>query len=149
MKTFFRDIFEYHNYMNLKLIDLFTEKSNKISERCIFLFSHSLNAHQIWNSRILKTDSGGLNDIHTIESFKSLNDDNHSTTIRILDKFNLNDKIEYKSFKADPFINTVQEILFQIANHFTHHKGQIMSDLRQNGIEPFVSDYIFYKRSPK
>lgn len=43
----------------------------------------------------------------------------------------------------------IQQILFHIANHFTHHRGQIISDLRQNGIEPRISDYIFYKRSER
>jgi uncharacterized damage-inducible protein DinB len=44
------------------------------------------------------------------------------------------------------YINSIQQILFHVANHFSHHKGQIISDLRQSGIDPIVIDYIFYKR---
>ena len=146
MRAFFNDIFEYHNEMNLKLIDLFLKNSDRVSERSAFLFSHSINAHQIWNSRILKTHPAGLDDVHSFEKCKSMHEENHLDTLRIPEQFDFSDKIEYRSSGGDRFVNSVQEILFQIANHFTHHRGQIMADLRQRGIEPFISDYIFYKR---
>lgn len=146
MKTFFKDLFNYHNQINTKLIGLFLDNPDKISDRAIFLLSHCLNAHQIWNSRILKSDSVGVNDLHSIEECKTMSEENHTNTLAILEQFNLVDDIEFKNPKGDVFANCVQEMLFQIANHFSHHRGQIMSELRQNGIEPFISDYIYYKR---
>ena len=146
MKTFFKDIFEYHNYMNQKLIELFLQNRDQVSEKSIFLFSHSINAHQIWNSRILKTTPVDLNQVHSIEICQSMDNQNYQKTLIMLEEYNLNTEITYQNSKGKKFVNSVEEILFHISNHFTHHKGQIIADLRQNGIEPVITDYIYFKR---
>ena len=146
MKAFFKDIFDYHNQTNQKLVKLFFLNPDKISERSIFLFSHSINAHQIWNSRILKTDSVGVTDVHSIAECESMNEKNYMNSLKIIDQYDLSDKVVYGNSGGNQFINSVQEILFHISNHFSHHRGQIMTDLRQSGIELFITDYIFFKR---
>lgn len=146
MKPFFKSIFDYHHYFNQKLIELFLEHSGSISKRTIPLFSHCLNAHQIWNARILKTDSFGVHQLHALKNCKDIDKTNYVDTLKIIDTFDFEETINYTNSKGDNFENTVQDILFHIANHFTHHKGQLISDLRQQEIEPPVTDYIFYKR---
>jgi uncharacterized damage-inducible protein DinB len=146
MKEFFTDIFKYHHHYNQVLADLLIKNEDKISERTVPLFSHCMNAHQIWNSRITGAESYTVHQLHTLPKCKEIDSDNFATTLRILEKFDLIKTINYKTSKGDPFNNTIQEILFHVANHFTHHKGQIISDLRQSGIEPLITDYIFYKR---
>lgn len=54
--------------------------------------------------------------------------------------------IGYKTSKGDAFQNTVKDILFHIINHSTYHRGQIAANCKEYGIEPLMSDYIFYKR---
>ena len=146
MKDFFEDIFEYHYHFNQKLADLLISQSGRISERTIPLFSHVINAHQIWNSRILGTKSLGVHDVHSLEKCKDLDYFNYKDTLKVLSEFDLQHKVAYENSKGHKFENSVQEILFHVSNHFTHHKGQVISDLRQNGIDPIVTDYIFYKR---
>ncbi|MEQ9287270.1 MAG: DinB family protein [Cyclobacteriaceae bacterium] len=146
MKDFFEDIFEYHHHFNQKLADLLIENLQKLSDRSIPLFSHSINAHQIWNSRIVKENPLGVNDIHTLEKCKVLDDRNYDKTKQILRDTELETIIAYTTTSGVEYKNSIKEILFQIANHFTHHRGQIISDLRQNGIKPIATDYIFYKR---
>src|SRR5690606_36056016 len=118
----------------------------KISERTIPLFSHIVNAHQIWNSRILHKKALGVHQLHSHEKCKKLDTTNYFDTLNILSELDLNTIIKYKNSKGDEFENSIQQILFHVSNHFSHHRGQIISDLRQNGIEPIVTDYIFYKR---
>ena len=146
MIEFFKDIFEYHNHFNQKLADLLIANRNKLTERTIPLFSHSINAHQIWNSRILETKSLAVHQIHTLEKCKELDNQNYNDSLDILSDFDLAKKKSYKTSGRIEFENSIQQILFHIANHFTHHRGQIISDLRQSGIEPIITDYIFYKR---
>ena len=55
-------------------------------------------------------------------------------------------RIDYENSEGRLFNNTVQDILFHIINHSTHHRGQISTDFRQNGLEPLQLDYVFYKR---
>lgn len=146
MNDFFKDIFDYHNHFNQKLVAVLSEHADKLIERSTHLFSHLINAHQIWNSRILLTKSIALNQLHSFEECKSIDASNYSDTLKILGDYDLNEVIQYKNSKGNEFQSSIQQILFHISNHSTHHKGQIISDLRQNGIEPIVTDYIFYKR---
>jgi len=147
MKEFFQDIFEYHHHFNQKLADLLIQHSAKISKRTIPLFSHNINAHLIWNARILNTEPEvGVHYTHSLEKCKSLDDTNYEDTLRILEQCQLYENIAYQNSKGKQFKNSIQQILFHIANHFTHHKGQIILDLRQKRIEPIITDYIFYKR---
>ncbi len=146
MKEFFQDIFEYHHHFNQKVANLLIDNMNQISERSIPLFSHMMNAHQIWNSRILGTKSLGVNDEHTLEECKELDKTNLLHSMKILADFDLNMDLKYQTSRGDEFQNKVRDMLFQAANHHTHHRGQIISDLRQNGIVPIMTDYILYKR---
>jgi len=146
MKTFFKDIFGYHKHYNQQLIDVFTEHLSTISERSIPLLSHCINAHQIWNSRILATEPLPVFEKHSLETCRTLDLSNYNDTLIILSEKDFNMLIAYTNSKGHTYTNSVQEILFHIANHYTHHKGQLISDLRQHGIEPPVTDYIFYKR---
>ena len=145
MKDFLIDLFDYHHLLNQKLADQFIEHSDKISERSIFLFIHSQIAQQIWNDRILgkKTE---LQENYGMEKFKEINDSNYSDSLKILNEFDLAKKISYRNSKGIDFENSVQEILFHAANHFSHHRGQIVFDLRESGIEPIMTDYIYYKK---
>lgn len=55
--------------------------------------------------------------------------------------------IAYKNMKGDSFENRVEEILFHVVNHGTYHRGQIISLLRQSGVEQVVStDMIVWFR---
>lgn len=146
MKEFFSDIFTYHHHFNQQLADLLLANAGKINEKAVPLFSHIINGHQIWNSRILGKKSLGVHDVHPIDVCKALDDQNLADTLEILREFEPGTTIHYLTSGRVQFANSVQEILFHAANHCTHHRGQIIADLRRSGIEPIVTDYIFYKR---
>jgi uncharacterized damage-inducible protein DinB len=54
--------------------------------------------------------------------------------------------IRYTNTKGQTFENSVRDILFHVANHTTHHRGQIVAAVRQVGGEPFASDFILFAR---
>ena len=146
MKEFFKDIFEYHNYFNQKLIEQIIENEKVLPKRTIPLLCHSINAQQIWNARITKKEKLAVHQIHSLDESIRIDNENYQETLRVLDGHKLDEIITYKNSKGKEFNNSIQQILFHVANHFSHHKGQIISDLRQVGINPIVTDYIFYKR---
>ena len=147
MKTFFTELFEYNFQMNDQLIERAMEHESKITERFQKLFSHILNAHEIWNARILKEPSKfGVFQIHHLKEWKTINQVNLETSLSIINKYNLEAKVNYSNTKGKAFESSVRDILFHIINHSTYHRGQIATDFRGNEIEPIISDYIFYKR---
>lgn len=84
--------------------------------------------------------------MHSLIECKKIDNDNYTNVLKIVNECKMDDLIFYKNSKGNQFNNSIQQILFHVVNHFTHHRGQIISDLRQNGIDPIITDYIFYKR---
>jgi uncharacterized damage-inducible protein DinB len=146
MKQLFSDLFTYHHHVNQKLISEFKSHGSKLPERSFPLWCHVLNAHQVWNARILKTIEFKVHQLHELEQLAAIDDTNYADTMRILERLNFESNISYKNSKGQEFTNTLRDILLHVANHTTHHRGQIISDFRQAGIEPLVTDYIFYRR---
>ena len=56
--------------------------------------------------------------------------------------------LPYRNMKGDPFAQPVHEILLHLNNHGTYHRGQLVTMLRQLGVEKIPqTDYILYSRS--
>jgi uncharacterized damage-inducible protein DinB len=57
-------------------------------------------------------------------------------------------ELPYKNMKGEPFIQPVKHILLHISNHGTYHRGQLVTMLRQVGVEKVPqTDYIVFSRS--
>lgn len=147
MKVFFNQLFDYNFYCNKKLIEE-CNKMDAVPEKSIQLFSHILNAHHIWNCRIIgKKTTYGVWDVHPIKDWEDIHYENQRSSFEIVTNTDdFEKRINYENSKGRSFTNNVNDILFHVANHSTHHRGQILMDFRKNGIEPPSLDYIFYKR---
>ncbi|GGC27001.1 hypothetical protein GCM10011386_18810 [Parapedobacter defluvii] len=147
MKTFFENLFTYNHHCNQQLAAILSEKPEQADVKSMSLFSHMLNAHQIWNNRILGQPTGcTVWESRPSDAFAAIDQHNFNQTITLLGSFGLTDPITYKTSDGRPFVNTVGDILFHVINHSTYHRGQIALLFRQNGMEPLITDYIFYKR---
>lgn len=147
MKDYFKDLFQYNHHANRQLIALMLDHSSQISERSHQLISHLLNAHQIWNSRILNSPAFEVWQLNDPNILTDLNTQNYENTLTIIEDFTLEEHVDYSNSKGEKFSNKISDVLFHVVNHSTYHRAQIASDLRQTGIEPINTDYIFYKRS--
>ena len=146
MKEKLVDLFEYTYHFNKEMIQVIAENLKEIDEKTIGLINHTLNAQQIWNSRILGGISFEVWQINPFENLDDINQHNFNRSIEIVEKYDVDQRVQYENSKGTKFENTVFEMLFQAINHSTYHRGQINSLLRKNGIDPVLTDYIFYKR---
>lgn len=146
MKEKFPELFEYTHHFNQKLIEIIGLNKSILPERCFQLINHTLNAHQIWNNRILNEKTFGVWEMHSFEDLWEINESNYRKTLLILENSDLSQVIIYRNSKGDLFQNKTEDILFHIVNHSTYHRGQMMVLFRETGIEPLISEYIFYKR---
>jgi uncharacterized damage-inducible protein DinB len=148
MKEFLKDLFEYNHHYNQKLAQLFIDSGDKLPAKSLNWLNHICNAHHVWNSRILQQASTIKPwDAHPISELPELDRGNFDNSILILETVDLENEVTYVNFQGQAFSNKAKHILFHAVNHSTYHRGQIAADLRQNGLDPLVSDYIFYKRS--
>ena len=147
MKAFFNQLFDYNFYCNKKLIE--QAVSNKgMPEKSSKLFSHILNAHNRWNKQILNQEQEFESwQLHKLDSWGDIHYENQRTTFEIVSNTDdFNKRIEYENEDGRVFANDLKDILFHIINHSSHHRAQILTDLRTNGIEPVNIEFVSYKR---
>ncbi|WP_224484042.1 DinB family protein [Robertkochia aurantiaca] len=145
-KKLLKSLFEYHHFYNLELDKLLLADRESAFEKPQQLFSHMLNAHQIWNARLSGEGPFGVFQLHRPEDRAAIDLENYQKSLSILKERKLEDWISYADSRGHKFRNTVEDILFHITNHHTYHRGQVMMSLREQGAEPLISDYIYYKR---
>src|SRR5215471_3810645 len=131
MKLFFSELLQYDRHFNHEIVSALLANQTKVSERCIRLTSHILNVHQIWN---LKIQPGQLAyeswKVHPIQDLENINQENFERSTNILETFDLDQAVEYATSSGKIFKNSVRDILFQIINHSTYHRGQIATEFR-------------------
>ncbi|NML38936.1 damage-inducible protein DinB [Chitinophaga sp. G-6-1-13] len=147
MKTFFKELFEYNYGVNQQLWDVLNTHADQVSEKALKLYCHILNGHQIWNNRMeAKGAALGIWDAHTLLQCKDIDTANYAHSLSIIGQYDLNDAIRHANIKGKPFSKKVSEILFHIINHSTYHRAQIATEFRQSGLDPVMTDFIFFER---
>ncbi len=147
MKGFLHQLFDYNFYCNKKLIEQ-CGTMKKVPKKSITLFSHILNAHHVWNQRILGKPSEFLIwQEHDLDNWGDIHYENQRTSFEIITNTDdFSKRIDYENSQGRTYANELKDILFHIVNHSTHHRGQILANFREKGVEPEALDYIFYKR---
>ncbi|MGC4034555.1 MAG: DinB family protein [Chitinophagaceae bacterium] len=145
LKNFFSELFEYNHSVNKLLIQTLVEQQHKASEKSFHLLNHIINAHETWNRRLLSNSSFDNSSNHPVDELINLETINNDNSILALSKLDLFEPIEYKTGSGKLCKDPVKDILFQIINHSNYHRAQIATECRLSGIEPLVTDYIFYK----
>jgi uncharacterized damage-inducible protein DinB len=149
MKTHFKQLFEYDIWASRRIFDLL-EKQFPQNERIYALFSHLLSAQPVWLDRCLglpQTESVWRNRLpeqikHDIESY-------HNDWIAFIDQLQPDDfdrTIAYTNSQGDPFDNRLIDIIRQVTNHGTHHRGELLILMKEEGFVLPNIDYIMYVR---
>lgn len=149
MIPYFKQLFAYDKWASQTLLDKF-EKQFPQNERIYELFSHTLSTKRIWLDRCL-----GLP--QTVERFQPrlpeemVNDLEvyHSAWMDFLDNLtdsSLGETVHYANFQGDEFDSKLADIITQVINHGTHHRGQIMVLMKEEGFVLPNIDYITFVR---
>ena len=147
MKAYLHQLFDYNYFCNKQLIES-CAGLKKVPEKSLERFSHILNGHNIWNARInARNPDYGVWEIQTVEAWGDIHYDNQRESFEIITNADpLDKRISYETTDGRTYSNSLQDILFHIVNHSTHHRGQILADFRDTGLAPPIQDYIYYKR---
>lgn len=147
MVEFFEELLDYSHQCNQNLIQIIMNNEHKVTDKALQLINHILNAHQIWNNRIQSESTPfGVWQIHDLQALSDIDQTNYNHSVRILRQYDFNDHIVYVNSRSESFKRTVRDILFHIINHTTYHRGQIATVFRHTGIEPLVTDYIYFRK---
>ncbi|NJL11671.1 MAG: damage-inducible protein DinB [Microscillaceae bacterium] len=150
MQDLFTDLFAYQHHFNQAIGEQLGQAREELLTEALPLFAHLINAHHTWNARLLgHTPEVKVFEVHPLLRCLQMDRDNYANTLKAMAKYEFNRVIDYQTSKGEPFRNTVRDILFHIVNHSTHHRAQISTQLRQAGISPLATDYIFFRRKAR
>jgi uncharacterized damage-inducible protein DinB len=129
---------------------LFIDVLNSVDgdiEREVLLFSHILNAQHLWNCRINDAEyKYKVWQVHDRSDFLKIHEENQAVTKKIIEEDDMDRSISYSNTKGDSYFNTVGDMLMQVFNHGTYHRGQIAQLLKAKDVDPPGTDYITFKR---
>lgn len=147
LKEYLIDTFKYNHQTNIKLLDKIKMLPDK--EQSIKFFSHLINSQYKWMARI-KQDPAAPQmswwepvyplEMLAVEWKKSL--DLWLDYISYLPEDQLTREIIFTGFDGAKWAATPQDIALQLNYHSIHHRAQIQSIIRSQGIEPDFVDYI-------
>jgi uncharacterized damage-inducible protein DinB len=101
MVDFFKELFEYGHHFNQKLADVIAQREQEIPEKAKLLFSHILNAHHVWNNRILFAENPyGVWDLQATQDLASIDEKNYRHSLLILENVDLANEINYLNSKG-------------------------------------------------
>ncbi len=150
MKDHVLNLFKYNEWANKRLFVKLPEVIDD-DPNILLLFSHLVMAEKVWLSRVRGTheaykiwDPIPLPELirHINQSAQQWAEFIHGVTDR-----QFREQISYLNLKGVPFQNTLEEIVTHTVNHSTHHRGQIVMRIRQQGHTPPVLDYIAFARN--
>jgi uncharacterized damage-inducible protein DinB len=147
----FEQLFRYTQWANARILDAM-QTADPAPERAVELFSHLLRAQDIWYGRIQKTDHADLA-LWVDESLTACAERAEASAQRratVLDgqaESDLDRSVSYTNSKGTHFETPLRDLLSHVVNHGTHHRAQIALVLREAGIAPPTTDYIFFVRN--
>src|SRR5690554_7886799 len=103
MKKEFKELFEYNNHFNQKLILLLSGNIQNMSDKNLKLINQLNNAQQIWNARITNEKEFDVWQINKWNDLLNIDNENYSTTLKIITDNNLNNISEYTNSKGVKF----------------------------------------------
>ncbi|MGG1636669.1 DinB family protein [Paenibacillus sp. FSL K6-3182] len=148
MKTI-QKMYEHLNWANQRILETLQNVENE--DQLVRLFSHILNAEQVWIARIRGMDSSQMpiwsdGDLESCAKLIKQNEESFKNILTELTYADLDNLVSYSNSKGKEFVTSTRDILTHVALHGQYHRGQINLRIRANGFEPVNIDYINFVR---
>lgn len=146
-----RRLFDYDAWacreVHLKLENQEDFESRKEAMR---LMGHILSSQQIWHRRISNKSFEDLElwpelSVEDCRSLLSAMSKKWQALIEVHEQ-DLDHLVAYENTKGQSFETMLSDILHHVIIHGQHHRAQIATLFRKSGIQPPVTDFIFYTR---
>ncbi len=147
MKNYLMDTFKYNDDANKKLLNKIKLLGNK--GESVKFFSHLINSQDKWMARIMHDPAAKkMSWWEPLYDFEKLEDEWTKSLNTWIDYISskteeeLSEAVKFVGFDDTVWEATQQDIALQLNYHSIHHRAQIQTLIRQQGIEPDYLDYI-------
>ena len=114
---------------------------------------HMVNVEEIWLSRIKEEPCLiSLNTQRSLSTLLHQTQQLHQSykqivALRSTDQWE--EVVSYRNARGMAFNTPLLDVLTHVANHSTHHRGQIVARLRSLGYVPPITDYLHFVQYAK
>ncbi|HMG13800.1 MAG TPA: DinB family protein [Saprospiraceae bacterium] len=147
MKQYLIDTFKYNDFANKKLLEKISSLLDK--DYCIKLFSHLINSQIKWMARIKQDpnaqDMNWWEPVYKLEELESNWDKSLKSWVSYLEslsKEEIEEKVSFIGFDGGCWEAKLLDIALQLNYHSIHHRAQMQTIIRQQGLTPDFLDYI-------
>lgn len=139
----YRQLASYDEWANLEVVAALRNAGRQL-DRSLKFTAHIVAAEYVWLTRIQQRPS-------PYAVWPELTLEECSREVPVLAKSwkgllaqpeILDHSVHYKNSKGEAYDSLVRDILTHVFIHSAYHRGQIASDMRQNGITPAYTDFI-------
>jgi uncharacterized damage-inducible protein DinB len=143
-------MFAYDDWANRECLAAMRVAAAPVAPDTVGRLAHILSAEKLWLERIRsEPQSLPVWPSATIEDCAELADQVSSAwrdyLARLKNQFapgSLDDRVEYRNSKGEPWSSTVEDILTHVLFHSAYHRGQIAFEMRSSGSQPAYTDFI-------
>jgi uncharacterized damage-inducible protein DinB len=153
MRQYLIDTFRFNDSSNKKMLEkikLLPDKAEAVK-----FFSHLVNSQNKWLKRILVFPQDPKMDwwepLYQLKELEVEWDRSVQSWIDFLEKKSeteLNEEVKFVGYDGAHWACPLKDIALQLNYHSIHHRAQVQTIIRQQGLEPDFIDYIGtkYKR---
>ncbi|WP_185955225.1 DinB family protein [Solitalea koreensis] len=147
MKNYLIDTFRFNDHANNMVLKKIKELPDKTAS--IKFFSHLINSQNKWMQRILNNPEAPtmswwdpVYDLNDLEKEWSSSLQIWLDYLESKTEEELVEELTFIGFDGDKWAATAKDIALQLNYHSIHHRAQIQTLIRQQGLEPDFVDYI-------
>jgi uncharacterized damage-inducible protein DinB len=153
----FRRLFEYERASHAKVLAALQSvpaerRAASEFQRAVDLFAHLVAARRMWLARLGlgAAPSGGIEPkgvaLAELPARLAEMEAPWAGYLATLTDAEVRRMLEYASLDAGRFRNSVGDTLTQLHGHSLYHRGQIALALKALGVQPPITDFIFWAR---
>ena len=149
MQAHFKKLFEYDKWANNTLLEKFEHQFPQ-NPHIYALMSHLLSAQRIWLDRCLDLPQSAIIWGERLpDELREDTENYHLAWVDFINRLQADDfesSVTYTNFKGDTYTTKLSDIITQVLNHGAHHRGQIMTLMKEEGFVLPNIDYITFVR---
>jgi uncharacterized damage-inducible protein DinB len=150
MKEYYIHLFEYNDWANKLILEKLKENP-EVNSKIFSIFSHIIISQILWLNRVKKetyefTDFWQMLNLEEMNALYLRCTNDWISFIKKREEENLELLYSYTNSKGIKYSNTLAQIMTHVINHSTYHRAQIATLLREENIQPPLTDYIAFFR---
>ncbi|MFB6230580.1 MAG: DinB family protein [Salinibacter sp.] len=146
----FASLFRHARWANSRVLSAMQDADAEPG-RAVELLSHLLRVQDMWRGRVEGTGHADLSlwvdeDLAACAERAGASARRWEALLERCSPEDLDRAVAYVNSEGTPFETPLRDILTHVVNHSTHHRAQIALVLREAGVAPPSTGYIFYVR---